>query len=289
LRRYTIHEPCPVCGGFEADHRNAGKRCWGIELTAVAYCSRPEVAGSCPFDLDKQAYKHVLTRPCRCGRSHALRTRPASGDPHRSQGPVAPIELRDAVYSFLIERLSVRESLRSDLIRRGLKVEEATKTSFRSIPWNLAESHQVVREAEERFGVSEVGRVPGFISERHLFAWQARGSSRNEGFVFCYRDEQSRITGIQMRRLQPRPGQSRYLSPYHGGTPRAVTFNLSGSADKEGLLWLTEGGGSRTQPLNWEASGVWGWSACPSPTWSLKEQWPWHPKVSSWRWTDKTI
>lgn len=242
MRRYTRFETCPVCGSFASATRGTGARCWGFALSSVAYCSRPELAGALPYDDVTQAYKHAFGRRCGCGRQHSTLTNVALEVRERPATSTASPEMRDAVYRYMLERLPVRPSLREELGRRGLNIDTATARSFRSIPWTIAESRRLFREVTDTFGRLTVQAVPGFMRHADRFEWQAGNATERDGYVFFYRGPEGLMRGLQFRRLQPKEGQSKYLSPYMGGVEQPTLFNVSGDPGPERVLWLTEGG-----------------------------------------------
>ena len=68
--RYTEAKPCPVCGGWENNHRGSGDRCHGYLSShnpKLAFCSQfpngDEVSG---------VYKHRVVGKCGCDSEHQL-------------------------------------------------------------------------------------------------------------------------------------------------------------------------------------------------------------------------
>ena len=67
--RFSKDHPCPICDGYPALPRGQGIRCTGYQNGSYARCSRDEHAGTLPRNED-DTYSHLLTGPCRCGRTH---------------------------------------------------------------------------------------------------------------------------------------------------------------------------------------------------------------------------
>lgn len=72
MHRFTLTEPCPICGGYEKAQRGRGVRCFGFlsESGKWAHCTRPEHAGGLPQNPKSQTYSHRLTGKCKCGQRH---------------------------------------------------------------------------------------------------------------------------------------------------------------------------------------------------------------------------
>jgi hypothetical protein len=71
-QRFSRFNPCPVCGGSEADRRHRGTRCFGYLSLDVrlAFCTREEYAGSLDQNLASGTYTHRLAGDCGCGNRH---------------------------------------------------------------------------------------------------------------------------------------------------------------------------------------------------------------------------
>ena len=78
-QRFTKERPCPVCGGYDKQQRNQGKRCYGFRSADEewAHCTRGELAGGIPMKAESDTYAHRLVGDCRCGVRHD----PAPPDP----------------------------------------------------------------------------------------------------------------------------------------------------------------------------------------------------------------
>jgi hypothetical protein len=88
IRRFTLADPCPICGGHDTLLRGQGVRCFGYYDRSGKYarCTREERAGSLPQNRD-DTYSHRLHGTCRCGQRHGQ----APGDgPAGNPRPVVP-------------------------------------------------------------------------------------------------------------------------------------------------------------------------------------------------------
>ena len=72
VQRFTKERPCPVCGGYDKQQRNQGKRCYGFRSADEewAHCTRGELAGGIPMKAESDTYAHRLIGDCRCGTRH---------------------------------------------------------------------------------------------------------------------------------------------------------------------------------------------------------------------------
>jgi AAA domain-containing protein len=70
--RFSVMQPCPVCGGHDALPRGEGIRCAGFRSNdgRWGHCTREEYAGGLPLKLTSLTYMHRLDSPCRCGVTH---------------------------------------------------------------------------------------------------------------------------------------------------------------------------------------------------------------------------
>ena len=90
-QRFTRHQPCPICAGFDDAPRSKGVRCFGFlsDDGGYAHCSREEFAGGLRFSENSQTFAHRLEGDCRCGTRH---------DP--SLAPLSAKKKFEAVYDY---------------------------------------------------------------------------------------------------------------------------------------------------------------------------------------------
>ena len=71
-QRFTRHQPCPICAGFDDAPRSKGVRCFGFlsDDGGYAHCSREEFAGGLRFSENSQTFAHKLEGDCKCGSRH---------------------------------------------------------------------------------------------------------------------------------------------------------------------------------------------------------------------------
>jgi hypothetical protein len=91
-----------VCGGHERLPRGHGRRCFGfISTDGWIHCSRPELAGSLPFENESQTYPHRPAR-CPCGTAHG-----SGGGNDPDSSPTVARRRIAAVYSYEDENRQV--------------------------------------------------------------------------------------------------------------------------------------------------------------------------------------
>ena len=78
MQRFTKSNPCPICGGHDADKRGSGKRCFGFmgEDGKWVHCTREEFSGSLERNQESNTYAHLMEGQCKCGATHG---KPRSG------------------------------------------------------------------------------------------------------------------------------------------------------------------------------------------------------------------
>ena len=83
IRRFTRHDPCPICDGCERAPRGKQVRCYGFlsDDRAWAHCTREEYAGPLPRNQNSNAYAHRLNGPCGCGKEHGPSGESENGNP----------------------------------------------------------------------------------------------------------------------------------------------------------------------------------------------------------------
>ena len=90
-QRFTRHQPCPICAGFDDAPRGRGERCFGFlsSDSKFANCTCPEFAGTSPCNENSQTFAHKLDGDCKCGTRH---------DP--SLAPLSTKKEIEAVYDY---------------------------------------------------------------------------------------------------------------------------------------------------------------------------------------------
>ena len=71
-QRFTRHQPCPICAGFDDAPRSKGVRCFGFlsDDGEIAHCTREDHAGALERHPESETYAHKLAGDCRCGVQH---------------------------------------------------------------------------------------------------------------------------------------------------------------------------------------------------------------------------
>src|SRR5215207_5843221 len=77
-QRFTVRNPCPVCGGYDRLPPGQGIRCWGFLGSGglYAHCSREEFANGLDVEPGSETFAHKLGGLCRCGRIHREQDEP---------------------------------------------------------------------------------------------------------------------------------------------------------------------------------------------------------------------
>jgi hypothetical protein len=70
--RFSLENPCPVCGGHQQEPKGIGRRCHGFKRADErwAYCTREEYAGKLDKNPNSGTFCHDTKGPCRCGVPH---------------------------------------------------------------------------------------------------------------------------------------------------------------------------------------------------------------------------
>ena len=236
LIRHRAGSPCPVCGGHAGLARGRGIRCAGFNIGVVSFCTREEHSGRAELDITTEppAYKHLLIGRCPCGIEHDAGLESHDPVAGKDSRPSLPLEARHEIYSSTVELLSLRDEARADLTRRGLLSEDIDAVGYRSIPRKGSPVDGVLRRLVDRFGEETLRQCPGFVDKNgRTNFWTASGD--RDGYIVPYRDEQGRITGIQLKLLSGRYETAR-------GTRTADVYHVAGDPAPGGDLYVTEGG-----------------------------------------------
>lgn len=235
LQRHDRNFPCPVCGGHSGLPKGRGVRCAGFTLGIAAFCTREQFAGSVELDITTEpAYKHILIGQCDCGSEHGLDTqRQFFTRDYAAEKPVLDLEVQHSIYTALFDLLQVRPDARRDLVRRGLTEGDISAVGYRSLPRRGSEVHEVVRSLVDRFGEHVLRTCPGFVNKNGLTYFPSAG--QQDGYLVPYRDEQRRVTGLQIKVLG-----GKYLTLR--GARTAAMYHLVGRSVPGRDPFLTEGG-----------------------------------------------
>ena len=177
----TAAHPCPACG----------KAGWcRIRADGGLVACRRQEQGAYKTKADKNGapiYLHKVGGP------------PIPDAPMRPAGPATPkadADALNAVYSALLELLTLSKTHRDDLLKRGLPGEAIDRNAYRSLP--VRGRAEIARKLRDRFGQALL-RVPGFIVKEgdggpYLTLAGAAG------LLIPVRDAAGRVVGIKVRR-----------------------------------------------------------------------------------------
>ncbi|MFC2068247.1 hypothetical protein ACFLTP_04495 [Chloroflexota bacterium] len=104
------------------------------------------------------------------------------------QEPITSPDVLDKAYRALLQELSLSETHRENLQRRGLADAQAASLAYRTLPPNRR------RELVNRLQSVNLAGVPGFYLE--VGQWQLAGPT---GILIPIRDVKRRIVGLQVR------------------------------------------------------------------------------------------
>lgn len=119
--------------------------------------------------------------------------------------PLADIEMRDATYRALLDKLALASDHRDNLLGRGLSEQAIEKGLYRTTP--LIGEKALARQLHE-MGCYLAG-VPGFYRDTDG-QWTFVNSKR--GIIVPVRDFQGRIQGMQIRRDKVKKRKFRWVS-----------------------------------------------------------------------------
>ena len=178
-KRVSRDEHCPICG----------KPDW-CTVTAdgmIACCMRVEA--------EKQAANG--------GWIHSLSDTPSpfvvSYAPTNQSNPKAEPTVLDKVYSQMLNRLTLSEGHREELLspQRGMTIEQIKTNAYRSLP--LQGRSQVAKDLLEIFEVDKVTHVPGFYLNDNGHGGYYPTLAGACGLLIPIRDVQQRILAFQIK------------------------------------------------------------------------------------------
>jgi DNA primase len=212
LKRSNPHRPCPICGGTGCGQSGTLTLCWRVE-------SEHQAKSGAWIHGEARPYQQVFTR--------------------RVAPPLAPIERRHAVFSTLLDCLTLSGPHADHLAEvRGLDDDTITRNQFATVP-TRDEAAELVQGLAAQHDLSN---VPGFyLSET---GWRLRFAGMR-GFYIPLRDVHGRIEALQIRRDGDDP-KFRYclVSTPHDEFPRGASsgapLHFAGYPTEK--LIITEGG-----------------------------------------------
>ncbi len=155
------------------------------------------------------------------------------------QSELASIEARDHTYSELLRLLSLNDSHRENLRKRGLTEEQMEERRYRSVP--LFGVRSLTQRLLEK-GCTLEG-VPGFYQSEDGI-WTTNFKARNSGILIPIESMEGKIQGFQIRLDHVRE-EAKYIwfssSWYEKGTTSGSPVHVIGNLDAE-TIYLTEGG-----------------------------------------------
>ncbi len=215
--RVTKHNLCPVCG----------KPDWCLisQDGEAAICAR--------IESDKPAGKKGA------GWIHKLDTMKSlplpKPRPDAKQIPKAAPDVLDRAYHALLVELSLSDTHRTNLQRRGLTDDEILRLEYKSFPVN---GRRGVVQSLKAKGFKLIG-VPGF-----WLGFEEVRLSGPAGILIPVRDTKRRIIGLQIRCDNTENGSRyRWLSSrgYFAGCSPGAPVHVAGPVSTKSEMWITEG------------------------------------------------
>lgn len=238
---------CPFCGDGSRDHGHLYLRTDTNEWRCVM-CEEGGFALGlyaklrCNGDT-KQAYKELLGVQESNRDIHIISTRPAVKAVKKEE-PMADIELRNVVYNTFLDLLTLQGNHRTNLLQRGLTVEEIAKNKYRSYPADVKMRWDVCSKLSKKYDLSD---IPGFFVNK-ADKWDML--TLPEGYFVPVRDAQGRIQGLQFRILpfDKEKHDQKFLwfstmgkNKGTGARQWVHVVRPDLIAQKDGVVWLTEG------------------------------------------------
>jgi hypothetical protein len=218
LIRCHRSNPCPICG----------KPDWCSMASDSSFVICMRVSRGSRFETRNGGYLH------RCGALSNLS--PLVYTAKSDASIIRSVESRHAVYSALLERLTLRNNHATDLVRRGLSEETITRNLYSTAPAAAAMNAITAVIGTEHDCVG----VPGFWYDGSIW----RVAAERGALLIPVRDAAGLIAGITVRSANPNR-RYRWLSSGHlcGGVRAAARphFALRRPAAEGGVLIVTEG------------------------------------------------
>ena len=154
--------------------------------------------------------------------------------PDVKQTPKAAPDILDTAYRALLAELTLSETHRENLRRRGLTDAEIASLGYRTLPPN-GRRELVVRLQTKSI---KLAGVPGFYLEAGQ--WQLAGPT---GVLIPVQDIKKRIAGLQIRCDYADGGKYKWVSSrgFNAGCSPGAPVHVAGLVSIGAELWITEG------------------------------------------------
>ncbi|MDP9473504.1 MAG: hypothetical protein M3Q71_23050, partial [Chloroflexota bacterium] len=201
--RHTRRQPCPICSktdwcrSFE-DGWTECMRVEGGKPTRNGGWLHWTGDGAAPGDDWRE-------RLYGAGWSHRQeQTAPPPPDPK------AEPDVRHLVYQRLATLLSLSDTHRSDLHRRGITDAQIAARGYATLP--ATGRKEIAAQLLAEFSAATMERIPGFYyrADNTGRRYPTLAGGRDGGLLVPVRDPEGRIAGYQVRRDNPPPGTPRY-------------------------------------------------------------------------------
>ena len=207
--RTSYNVPCPCCDRDKKydSHLN-------INLVKNVYrCPRCNFSGGV---LDLYAYyanisrdeakAAIMVKLCTCDTNQNGKTRTNKPkEPVIKEYPLADIDMRDATYQALLNKLSLASDHKENLLARGLSEQAITEKCYRTTP--VVGWRTIAKQLQDE-GLYLSG-VPGFYKDS-TDQWTLVKMKR--GILIPVRNVQGRIQGLQLRLDNTKRRKFRWLS-----------------------------------------------------------------------------
>ena len=231
LHRREVEAACPFCGD-----RGPGKHHLSLNTQTDQY--RCNLCGASGNSVTLYAKLHgVSNREAylelrQDGKVYPLPVRPAPAIP---EAQPCPLPQRHAVYTEMLQLLTLSDAHRSDLLGRGLSPARIEENGYRSLP--ETESARRLLAGLLRSRGHDLHGVPGFYTRNG--SWTLAGA---KGFLIPVRDAGGQIQGFKIRLDHSHRRKYRWLSSRDlpDGTRSHAWIHITGNRSST-KAYLTEG------------------------------------------------
>ena len=231
LRRSEVGASCPFCG----DH---GPRKYHLSLNTNTDQYRCNLCGAHGNSVSLYArLKGMSNKEAFRELSKEVKTYPfpQQPEPRKTEREPLPLEQRHAAYSSMLERLTLLDKHRENLLERGLSPERIQRNQYRSMP-ETNQGRRLLAALLRAEGVELLG-LPGFRT--YYGEWTITGPN---GFLIPARNKDGLIQGLKIRLDDESDGKYRWLSSRDmtNGTRSYSWIHVTGDTGSK-RAFLTEG------------------------------------------------